>query len=177
MGPNELITNDPEVIRKIWAVRSPYTRAAYYDAIRFDPKRDNLLSLRSEKAHNELKAKMAPGYSGKENEALEPSVDRNIADMIALIERKYVSAGAAFRPLDFAKIARYFTLDVISDIAFSKQFGYLEQDGDVHEYIKMTEESMPVILVITVMPWIAKVLQSWLFSSLLHAEKHKIGIG
>jgi cytochrome P450 len=158
-------------------VRSPYRRAAYYDSLRFDPSRDNLLSQRNEKLHTELKAKMAPGYSGKEVEALEPAINNNIARMVGLIERKYLSAGNDFSPLDFARISQYFTLDVISDVAFSKPFGYLTEDGDVHEYIKMTEESMPVILVLSVMPWLALVLQSWLFKNLLPSEKDKFGFG
>lgn len=63
VGPNELVTSSPDIVRRIWAVRSPYRRGAFYDAIKFDPERDNLLSLRDEDAHTALKAKMAPGVS------------------------------------------------------------------------------------------------------------------
>jgi hypothetical protein len=44
-------------------VRSQYRRGAFYDAVRFDPSRDNLISLRDDTAHTELKAKMAMGVS------------------------------------------------------------------------------------------------------------------
>jgi hypothetical protein len=63
VGPNELVTSDPDILRRVWGVRSPYRRGAFYDAVRFDPTRDNLISLRDDTAHTELKAKMAMGVS------------------------------------------------------------------------------------------------------------------
>jgi hypothetical protein len=61
VGPNELVTSDPDILRRVWGVRSPYRRGAFYDAVRFDPSRDNLISLRDDAAHTELKAKMSAG--------------------------------------------------------------------------------------------------------------------
>lgn len=55
------MTSDPDILRRIWGVRSPYVRGAFYDAVRFDPEQDNLASQRDETKHNELKAKMAAG--------------------------------------------------------------------------------------------------------------------
>jgi len=42
--------------------------------------------------------------------------------------------------MDFGQTAQYFTLDVITKIAYGKEFGYMAKDEDVHEYIKTTEE-------------------------------------
>lgn len=61
VGPNELVTSDPDILRRVWAVRSPYRRGDFYDAVRFDPSRDNLISMRDDTLHNELRAKMAAG--------------------------------------------------------------------------------------------------------------------
>ena len=47
----------------MWAVRSPYKKGEFYDAVRFDPTRDNLISMRDDDRHNELRAKMAAGVS------------------------------------------------------------------------------------------------------------------
>lgn len=171
------MTSNPDIIRKIWAVRSPYRRGPFYDAMKFDPDHDNLLSLRSESAHTALKAKMAPGYSGKDNDSLESDIDRNVEALVDLIGRKYVSKGTIFKNLDFARIAQYFTLDVISHVAFGKPFGFLENDEDVHEYIAMTEKSMPAMMAVSVMPWIAKIMQSKLCRGLLPNEKDKLGFG
>jgi hypothetical protein len=61
VGPNELITGDPDILRKIQAIRSPYRRSNWYDALRIDPTRNNVLSERSDEKHNALRAKMAAG--------------------------------------------------------------------------------------------------------------------
>ena len=44
-------------------VRTKYRRSDWYDAMRFDPTRDNVLSMRDDDKHNELRAKMAHGVS------------------------------------------------------------------------------------------------------------------
>jgi hypothetical protein len=61
IGPNDPVTNDPDILRRMLAVRSLYTRGLWYDAIRFDPARDNLLSMRDEDAYTSLRSKMAAG--------------------------------------------------------------------------------------------------------------------
>ncbi len=50
-----------EILRKISAVRSRYTRASWYDALRLDPEHNYLLSERDEKRHSALRGKMTAG--------------------------------------------------------------------------------------------------------------------
>jgi hypothetical protein len=45
----------------MWAVRSPYKKGPFYDAVKFDPSRDNIISMRDDRAHEMLRAKMAAG--------------------------------------------------------------------------------------------------------------------
>lgn len=61
IGPNTLVTDDPEVVKRMWAVRSKYKKGDFYDAVRFDPSRDNIISMRDDEKHNILRAKMAAG--------------------------------------------------------------------------------------------------------------------
>lgn len=60
IGPGTVVTSDPAVIRRIWAVRSPYVRSGWYDGMRLDPPKDNILSMRGP-GHTELKAKLIAG--------------------------------------------------------------------------------------------------------------------
>ncbi|KAG9189115.1 hypothetical protein G6011_05983 [Alternaria panax] len=96
--------------------------------MKFEPGRDNLFSMRDEVGHMKLTAKMTAGYLGKENESMEDTVDEQVAAIMNLIDTKYVSPGTKYRPMDFVLEAQYFTLDVISALAFGKPFGYLTQD-------------------------------------------------
>lgn len=65
IGPHQLVTNDPEVLRRMSAVRSPYRRSNWYDGIRLEADYDNVLSTRDENRHNDLRAKMAAGVSSQ----------------------------------------------------------------------------------------------------------------
>lgn len=65
VGPNQLVTDDPEVLRMIAAVRSPYSRSNWYTGMRLEADHDNVLSERNEERHNALRAKMAAGVSAR----------------------------------------------------------------------------------------------------------------
>lgn len=177
IGPNDLVTSDPDVLRKMMAVRSPYTRGPWYEAWRLNPTRDNLFSMRDEVGHTALRNKMVAGYSGKENLSMESTIETEIARLIDLIERKYISTPKDYRPMDFGEKAQYFTLDVISDLAFGEPLGYLEKDEDVYDYIKITTASIPAMLTLGSIPTLANIIQSRFLRWLLPKETDKIGFG
>ncbi|KAK4033209.1 cytochrome P450 [Parachaetomium inaequale] len=177
VGPNDLITDDPDVLRRMMAARSPYTRGPWYEALRVDPSKDNVLTLRDDAAHTARRAKILPGYSGKENLSMEGSVETQIAKLIELIETKYLSTGQDYRPMDWGLKAQYFTLDVISDLAWGRPMGFLEQDTDVYDYIKITTASVRVMLFVSTYPTLARALQSRFLRSILPKETDRVGFG
>jgi hypothetical protein len=61
IGPNLLVTNDYEVVRRICAVRSRYVRDEWFVASRFDPPNDHVASTIDERRHSELRAKLSVG--------------------------------------------------------------------------------------------------------------------
>jgi hypothetical protein len=63
IGPNHLITDDPEVLRKMSAVRSPYRRSVWYNGLRLEHDYLNVASERDEDRHNDLRARMGAGVS------------------------------------------------------------------------------------------------------------------
>lgn len=135
---------------------------------------DNVLSMRDDDKHNELRAKMAAGYSGREVEGLEKKIDQTILNLINLFDSNYVSVN---KPFDLGRKAQFFTLDVISTVAYGEPFGFLETNTDVYEYIKTTEENVPTIIVTTALPWLMELLKSPLLKSLLPSEKDRLGLG
>jgi hypothetical protein len=60
-----VITTEPELLRRSLNVRTKYQRSEWYYASRFDPSKDNVLSLRDDTAHNKLRAKLAHGVSSR----------------------------------------------------------------------------------------------------------------
>ncbi|RSL93864.1 hypothetical protein CEP52_012997 [Fusarium oligoseptatum] len=173
VSPNDLLTDDPDLMKHILNVRTEYRRSPWYDGMRFDPANNNILSWRDEDEHFKLRSKMSAGYGGREVENLEPKIDKNILAFIKLL-RKYADEN---KPIDLGRRAQFFTLDVLSDLAFGEPFGFLETDSDVYEYIKTTEETLPMVMVTTVVPWLVKVLSSPIFKNLLPSEKDRLGFG
>lgn len=49
-------------------------------------------------------------------------------------------------------MAQYFTLDTISDIAYSEPFGCLRSDSDVNGYIQAVDDNMPKVMFTSTMP-------------------------
>ncbi|CZR54663.1 related to pisatin demethylase (cytochrome P450) [Phialocephala subalpina] len=177
IGPNDLVTSNPEVLRRILGVRSAYVRSDFYDGMRTEPGIDSVLSQRDDEKHNTLRTKMAAGYSGKENDNLEDTIDRSVLALVNLIDKKYISSKEIFRPFDFGRKAQYFTLDVISDVAFGECFGDLESDGDMYEYIKTIETFMPALMIFSVYPWLNKILESSFMKRFLPSDKDLTGVG
>lgn len=172
VGPNQLVTNDPNVLKRINAVRSLWTKGEWYDGMRLEPEHDSLFSIRDEERHSMLRSKAAMAvslsprnrisirsqtkYSGKDNKYLEKSIDDNIAKLVQLLDSKYVST-TEFTPVDMAVKFQFLTLDIISEIAFGDAFGNLESDEDVSSYMKTVEGMFPLVILLGTWPELAKV--------------------
>ncbi|KAI1875919.1 uncharacterized protein JN550_001415 [Neoarthrinium moseri] len=153
IGPNDLITDDPDIVRRMNAARSPYKRSSWYEALRMNPYQDSLFSMGDTAAHDKLKAQLSFGYGGKENPTIEDGIDEQLGNLHGLIRRKYLSTDTEFRPMDLATAVQYFTLDTITRIAYGKEFGYLEADSDLHAYIRTSEEQVPFLTAFAEIPW------------------------
>ncbi|KAK4500978.1 hypothetical protein PRZ48_006784 [Zasmidium cellare] len=140
IGPNLLVTDDPELIRHMNAPGSRWTRSAWYDAMKMDPRKDNVFSTRDEKLHAELKAKEAPGYNGRDIATLESDIDARISDLIYLIKNTYNGVS-----MDFANVSRFFTLDVLSTVAFGRPFGFMAANEDLWGYNKLNASFMLIL--------------------------------
>lgn len=99
IGPNELLTNDPKLIMHMSAARATFVRSGWYSGFKFNPYVDNMFNLLDTGAHDRLRAKLAGGYSAKENPSLESSVDEQLASLVGLIQSRYISRGDQYRPL------------------------------------------------------------------------------
>ncbi|KAF2133154.1 cytochrome P450 [Dothidotthia symphoricarpi CBS 119687] len=147
VSPEHLITSSPELWAYINGVRSPYQRAPwYYHAARFEPGKDNVFTDCNTDRHDARRKKMASGYAGKENPALESSIDGHVQELVTLV-RKYALPAASTdvsRPMDMAKKIPFFTLDVISHVGLGKAFGDLRADEDVNDYLKSSEEGLKI---------------------------------
>lgn len=169
IAPNTLLTSDPEVLRRKSAARSPYTRSDWFIAMRLNPGQDNVLSQRDEAKHDELRRKMASGYSGKENLELERDIDACVAELVDLVQRKYLSGangesetGGAeavrIKPMDLAQKIQFFTSDIMSKLSFDAKFHDLRDDNDNLGYIHEIETLFPNIFCTCTIPEVVEFL-------------------
>ncbi|KAI0479423.1 BcABA1, cytochrome P450 monooxygenase [Xylariaceae sp. FL0804] len=177
VGPNELSTDDADVLRRINGARSAYQRGPWYLAARFDPYHDNVFTMLEAGPHDRFKAKIAGAYAGRDSETpeLEPGIDEQIHALVALLRRKYVGGGAGgageggdggggerggVKLVEFAELASYFSMDVITRSAFGEEFGYLKNDEDIYGFLAGVKETWPSLAVALDMPLLRNVLFS-----------------
>jgi cytochrome P450 len=174
-----LMTTNADLIRRMNAVRSPFTRGEWYSCLKLHPDHENVVSIVDERQHLELRNRMSPGYSGKENLHLEQDVDEQLLKFFDLINRSYVARPeeGVFRTVDLSRVTSFFTLDTISKIAFGQTFGFLEHDEDPFGYLKNLEEFLPAIIVFGVYTELTKILKMPLMKAALPKSTDKRGLG
>lgn len=116
-------------------------------------------------------------YSGKENENLEGTIDRNIQALIDLIRNKYLSTDLENKPMDFGRKAQYFTLDTISDVSYREPFGYMATDSDLYQYISIVESVFVAALMVTIFPSLNWFLGLPILKFALPSAGDALGIG
>ncbi|QUC21642.1 uncharacterized protein UV8b_05885 [Ustilaginoidea virens] len=173
VSPNDLVTSDPGLAKRMLAVRSPYTRSDWYNGLRFEPRVNSIVSVRDDSLHGVMRAQMASGYSGKQVDNLEQKIDDAVVGLVALVEA-YI---ARDEPLDMARKVLYFTLDVISDLAFGEPLGHLSSDSDVHRYVHDMETHLPVLIISTVASWVIPLLGLAIFRPVMPSEHDVLGVG
>ncbi|GAB1315638.1 hypothetical protein MFIFM68171_05848 [Madurella fahalii] len=177
IAPNWVVCGDGAELRRIWGVRSAWQRSYWYRGFRFDPHRDNAFSVLDDEVHEKLRAKLMPGYGGKDVDNLHQQIDKQVAGLVSLLETKYLSTKTDFKPVDLARKVQYFTLDVISALAFGKELGYLAADKDLHSYIQTTESTLPIMLATALVPWFLYTIQSPRLKWLIPNVRNMVGIG
>lgn len=193
IGPNELTCSDPDVLRRMSAARSLYTKGDFYKTGRIIPGYDNIVTQRDDGKHKALRAQMTnavcplppPGYIHHSHHqyretsafAYEDGVDRQILQLVSLIETQYVSEPGSLRPMDLAAKIQFFTLDVISDVSFGAPFGFLTEDKDLFQYNEINASAVPVMNMLQAMPWLSNVVYRWPFRLALPSDGDSVGFG
>lgn len=84
-------------------------------------------------------------YAGEDNPNLESSVGNRIMDLVHLIEANHLPTEGTYKVIDWAHVVQYFTMDVLTNVAFSQPFGYLKKNTDLFDYINTVRTYIPVL--------------------------------
>ena len=175
--PDVLLTDDPEIIILMNAARSKHVKADWYTFMRFNPFIDNIFSERDPIVHDRLRATMAPAYVTKNNQKLEQIITSGIDQLVKYVETRLTGPDDSCQ-LDFSKVAQFYTLDVVTHMAFGAPFGYLTSDEDLHDYHATFKEQASIISILNSMPSVSRVLnQSWMKKLWAPSAKDAKGVG
>ncbi|KAI2832772.1 hypothetical protein CBS12448_6822 [Aspergillus niger] len=168
IGPNEIMTDDPDIIRSMSSTRSTFTRGEWYIAGRFNPHYDILFTVLGNDAHKKARSRVFEGYSGRETGiAVEHGMDRQVTRLIDLIRQKYAVPGQDAPLLNIVDISSYFTMDVITELAFGQEFGYLQAEEDRYGFFHEVHSLWPQMSTVADVPWIRRIVFSKPFLKLL----------
>lgn len=150
------------------AARSSYGKDKWYLGARFNTSFQTMFTTLDPVEHDMMKTKLAGAYSGRETSALEPGVDALVKDLLALIRSKYISEPGSndLRPLDFAQMSSFFTLDVITKAGFGEEFGFLKADRDLYDFVASIQGHWPKLAISVDVPWIRVITYSHWFLKL-----------
>lgn len=175
IGPNELITGDPEIIRRINKERSGYHRGAWYMGGRINPYYDNMFSQQQPAAHTKYKSRVAHGYTGREILDMEVGIDEQLSTLLSVMRDRYAGPG---RHLELAEVTAFFTMDVITRLAFGEAFGYLAQETDLYGFLGSLRVLWPSMSAAADVSWTRTILFSKPFLQLFGpSPRDKTGFG
>jgi hypothetical protein len=109
---------------------------------------------------------------------MEARIDSKVLDFIALVRRKFLTVGTDIKPMDLAEKASFLTMDIISDLAFGRTWGCLEQDKDIDEWFRSIEVYLPVVATLSTIPFFASFFAiSFVAKLVMPSEKDAAGPG
>jgi hypothetical protein len=77
-----------------------------------------------------------------------------------------------------ARKVAFFTMDVITDLAFAKPFENLKNDRDTYNYIRSTEDLVPKVLRISSIPALKSFFElKWVNKAMFPSDTSENGIG
>jgi hypothetical protein len=80
--------------------------------------------------------------------------------------------------MDFAQIAQYLTLDVITSLSLGQPFGWVAEDKDMYDYVKTIEDNFPIMNVFSAVPLLSAIMRiPAVQKAAIPGVKDRVGMG
>lgn len=177
-GPGLILTDDPNVLRRISGVRSTYAKDAFYHASLKHPDHDTMFSMLNIPEHDKRKAQLADSFGKHVTLGMEPIVDDLINVLTQYLRDKCAKGPEATTVVNFAFVVNSFTMDVITRIAFGQELGFLQSDTDVHGLLAAVRASLRTVNIPLSIPWVRDITTSrWFLRCFGPRSTDKKGLG
>ncbi|KAJ9657594.1 hypothetical protein H2198_004240 [Neophaeococcomyces mojaviensis] len=157
VAPNVVSVSVSSAIPVIYGASTKFEKSDFY--VLFDPKtphgfRPSVFSVRTEKAHREIKRPIAGAYSMTSLLELEGLTDECISVFQRKVDQKLDASKTGAVEMDLGEWLHWYAFDVIMSITFSKRLGFMEQEKDVGGIIAAIEGRLRYAATVGQMPWL-----------------------
>ena len=156
IAPNEVSISDPEALKTIYAVNSGFTKTDFYDpfASHISPNED-LFTQRDEKLHAYRRRFVNNLYSLASILESEQFVDSCTSVLMKRLD-EFAESGAT---MDLGTWLQMYAFDVVGELFFGAQFGFMENRHDYGDYIQSLDILLPAVAIASVLPAYMRPLQ------------------
>lgn len=135
-APNEVSFSSPNAAKDIFAVGKGFHKTMFYSV--FPPKHapDIFTEVREWK-HAQMKRYAVTPYSLAQMQKRSEPIESMIMDLMSHLDRYAVPKQ---RECNLGNLLHYFAFDVLGEVAFSRRFGFLEQEVDIEGSIKNIDD-------------------------------------
>lgn len=85
------------------------------------------------------------------------SVDGFVTDLVQYLRGKIASDQHGASVVDLARVSLYFTMDVITRLAFGEALGFMRTDSDVHALQEHLRAGLKAAFIPLVIPWFRRI--------------------
>ncbi|KAI0429343.1 pisatin demethylase [Xylaria sp. FL1042] len=153
VGPNELTTEDPEILTRMSAVRGSYGKDPWYTGSRFNPWYFSTLDM---SVHDKMKSQIGASINGREIPRLESGIDEQVNALIVNVRQNM--SNDPRNVIDLAPLMSYLTMDVIMKVAFGPEYGYLKTNKDLYSFLKEVRDNWPKLAMMVDVPYIRNIM-------------------
>lgn len=154
LGPNELSFASPQAAREVLAAGKGFYKTDFYRVFP-PPENPDIFTEVREDVHAQKKRVAAHPYSMSAMQQLTPIVARIILKLGDKLDGHCVNQ----EPFDLGDWLHFFAFDVLGEVAFSRQFGFLDAGYDVENAIKTIDDSQWYNSIVGQMPWLDHLLR------------------
>jgi len=169
IAPNVVSISAGSAIPIIYSAATKFEKSGFYYP--FDPRTPgglvpSVFSVRSERAHRDIKRPIAGAYSMGSLLEVEGLTDECIDVLMRKVDGKIAAVagnngGGGVWEMDLGEWLHWYAFDVIMSVTFSKRLGFMEEERDVGGIIKAIEGRLRYAATVGQMPW----LHGWLFGN------------
>ncbi|OAP61609.1 hypothetical protein AYL99_03812 [Fonsecaea erecta] len=157
IAPDEVSVADPQAIKTIYGIKSGFTKTDFYPpfAPNISLHGDHFTQL-DETMHAERRKYVNSIYSMSTILESEPYID----GCIDVFLDKMAQVARQGKEIDLGEWIQWYTFDVIGELFFGHQFGFLRDEHDYGRYIESLDTLLPGIALSCVLPAYIRPLHS-----------------